>query len=59
MMKKIELFMVILTVIFAACFSFAGCFGGSGDQSTGGSTDSAPNPTSESTSVIETGDKDA
>ena len=59
MMKKIELFLVILTVIFAACFSFAGCFGGSGDQSTGGSTDSAPNPTSESTSVIETGDKDA
>ncbi len=58
MMKKTALLLIILTVIFAACFSLAGCFDGD-DNSTGGSTETTPNPTSESTSVIDTGDKDA
>lgn len=57
MMKKTALLLMVLTVIFAACFSLAGCFGGD-DNSTGGSNDSQ-GPTSESTSVIETGDKEA
>lgn len=55
MMKKTALFLTILTVIFTACFSLAGCFGGGDNSTGGGSTDSAPNPTS----VTETGDKEA
>ena len=56
MMKRITLLLAVITVIFAACFSFAGCTDNSGnDSASGGGSDGK---TSES-AIIESGDKDA
>ena len=60
MMKKAALLLMILAVIFATCFSLVGCTDGSGNnEESVESTETTPNPTTESTPVIESGDKDA
>ena len=51
MMKRITLLLTVITVIFAACFSFAGC----ADNSDGGGSDG----TASESSLIESGDKNA
>ena len=53
MMKRITLLLIVIAVIFAACFSFAGCKENSGDSIPGGGSDG----TASESSPIESGDK--
>lgn len=55
MMKRITLLLIVIAVIFAACFSFAGCKENSGDSIPGGGSDG----TASESSPIESGDKNA
>ena len=55
MMKRIALLLTVITVIFAACFSFAGCADNSDDSIPGGGSDG----TASESSLIESGDKNA
>ena len=55
MMKRITLLLTVITVIFAACFSFAGCKENSDDSIPGGGADG----TASESSLIESGDKNA
>ena len=57
MMRKTTLLLTVITIIFAACFSFASCSDDSADVSESGSFVSSDTKTS--VSVIESGDKDA
>ena len=54
-MKRIALLLTVITVIFAACFSFAGCADNSDDSIPGGGSDG----TASESSLIESGDKNA
>ena len=54
-MKRITLLLTVITVIFAACFSFAGCADNSDDSIPGGGADG----TASESSLIESGDKNA
>ena len=54
-MKRITLLLTVITVIFAACFSFAGCADNSDDSIPGGGSDG----TASESSLIESGDKNA
>lgn len=59
MMRKITLLLTVITIIFAACFLFASCSDDSVDVSESGGFVSADAGTSDSVSVIESGEKEA